>query len=224
MSGAKGGAGDYWVPGTPPRANLLPPEITVRRRQLQLRRRARSGLLLSALVVAAAGVGAFGYSGVATARLAVAQGELSTLLAEQATYSDVESTLSTIELITAGRIVGASTEIEWRDYLTKLRATLPDGMSLDSLVVTSVTPITAFDQPVTPLQGQRIARLTFTATSPTLPSIPAWLDELATLPGFADAVPGQVSLSDGSYTVQVVMHITEEAFAGRFPAESGSEG
>lgn len=224
MSGGKGGAGDYWIPGTPPRANLLPPEITLRRRQLQLRRRARSGLLLAALVVAAAGVGAFGYSGVATARLAVAQGELSTLLAEQATYSDVEATISTIELITAGRIVGASTEIAWRDYLTELRATLPEGMTLDSVVATGVTPTTAFDQPSTPLQGTRIARLTFTATSPTLPSIPDWLDELATLPGFADAVPGQVSLSDGAYTVQVVMHITEEAFAGRFPAETDSEG
>ena len=65
-----------------------------------------------------------------------------------------------------------------------------------------------------------MATLVFAATSPTLPEVPTWLDGLQTLPGFADALPGSlITNDDGTYTVNVTMHINDEAFSKRFAVE-----
>ena len=70
---------------------------------------------------------------------------------------------------------------------------------------------------VVPLEGGRVGTLAFAATSPTLPSIPTWLNGLRSLPGFVDAVPNSVTRQeDGSYTASITMHINAEAYSGRF--------
>jgi len=59
--------------------------------------------------------------------------------------------------------------------------------------------------------------LSITVGSPTLPSVPAWLEALQGLPGFADAVPGSITqTATGGYTVALTMHINSDAFAQRF--------
>ncbi|MBU1587317.1 MAG: hypothetical protein KKH51_05155, partial [Actinobacteria bacterium] len=127
-----------------------------------------------------------------------------------------------ITLIEAGQYVGASTEIDWKAYLEGLQATLPDGVVINSVQTDSATPFADYVQSTTPLEGSRVATLVFTARSPGLPSIPTWLDGLGQLKGFADAVPGSVNRQedDGSYLVNITMHINADAFAERFPEAS----
>jgi len=211
----RGAAGNIAVGGSP-RVDLMPPEIRVKRLQLRFRRKLRLGLIGVLIVVIAACGGTWALGTVAQSNLAAAQNERQQLIAQQSKYSDVTSVKSSIAVAQAGQKVGDSTEIDWQAYLTKLQATLPAGVSLTGVTIDAATPLKVYTPSTTPLQGDRIATLTFTATSASLPSIPDWLDGLVKLPGFADATPGDVNLSAGIYTATVTMHINTKAFANRF--------
>jgi Tfp pilus assembly protein PilN len=204
------------VVGGQPRANLLPPEIIVKRKQLKTRRALRAGVLLVAVVTAAACVGTFGIASVAQVQFVAAQQTQTRLVAEQGAYGEVRDVQNTIATITAGQLVGSSTEIAWEDYLTQLQGTLPEGVVLKNVSIESGTPMSAFGQSDGPLQGARVAALTFTATSATLPTFPEWLRSMAELPGFVDATPGSVKQENGIYIAEVLMHINSEAFSMRF--------
>jgi len=212
----RGGAGSNTQVGGAPRVDLMPPEIRLKRSQLRTRRSLRLALFGVFLLVVVACGGTWAWSVLAQTGLASAQNQQQALLAQQAKYSNVTTVQNAITLIKAGQIVGDSTEIDWQDYLTKLQATLPAGVSLATVTIGTADPMTAYAQSTTPLEGGRIATLAFTATSASLPSIPVWLDGLKTLPGFVDATPGQVSLTEGTYSADVTMHIGPQAFAHRF--------
>jgi Tfp pilus assembly protein PilN len=204
------------VVGGQPRANLLPPEIILKRKQLKTRRALRFGVVLVAIGTAAASALTFGVASVAQVQLSLAQDTQAQLVTEQGTYGEVRDVQTTIATIQAGQMVGASTEINWQKYLNGLQATLPEGVLLQTVIIESGTPMIAFAQGAGPLQGARVAALTFTATSSTLPSIPDWLRSMAKLPGFVDATPGSVTSQDGVYTATVLMHINADAFSLRY--------
>ncbi len=207
------------VVGGQPRANLLPPEIILKRKQLKTRRALRAGVLLVAVATAAACVLTFGAASVAQVQFGLAQQKQQELVQQQSEYQEVRDVQNTIQTIIAGQQVGGSTEINWRSYLLLLQGTLPAGVVLDSVKIESGTPMVAFAQSDAPLQGARVAALSFSVTSPTLPSIPNWLRSMAELPGFVDAIPGNVSGAEGSYTVDVVLHVNSDAFSMRFDPE-----
>lgn len=225
----RGGASTNITVGGAPRADLMPPEIRIKRSQLRTRRSLRMALFGVFVVVVVACGATWAWSAVSQTTLASARQQAQQLLVEQGRYSGVTTLKDSIALVKAGQVVGDSTEINWNDYVTKVLATLPSGLSLDAMSVDTATPFQAYSQSDTPLQGGRIASFTLTAKSDTTPTIPPWLDALATLPGFVDATPGSVTLgSDGIYTSTVVMHIGPEAFASRFakptPSPSASTG
>lgn len=207
------------VVGGQPRANLLPPEIIVKRKQLKTRRALRAGVLLVAVGTAAACVLTFGVASVAQVQFGLAQQTQQALVLEQSKYQEVSNVQDTINTIVAGQQVGGSTEINWRSYLLLLEGTLPAGVVLDTVKIESGTPMAAFNQSDAPLQGARVAALSFTVNSPTLPSIPDWLRSMADLPGFVDAIPGNVKGAEGSYAVDVVLHVNADAFSMRFDPE-----
>lgn len=206
--------------GGQPRANLLPPEIILKRKQLKTRRALRAGVLLVALGVAAGCVATFGVASVAQVQLGLAQQTQQQLIAEQSQFGEVREVKDTIATIQAGQEVGASTEIAWRDYLVLLQQTLPEGVTLDTVAIESGTPMAAFSQSDAPLQGTRVAALTFTATTATLPSIPDWLRAMVTLPGFVDAIPGSVNRAGDAYVTQVLLHIDSGAFSLRYDPDA----
>lgn len=217
----KRAATDALVVGGEPRVDLLPPEIRAERRDRIRRRRLGLGVI-GVTVVMLLGVGAATFvATTAQGRLGTEQARTATLLAEQAQYADVRQMQTQVELATAAQQVGASTEIAWRDYLQEVQATLPSGVAVETVDVDSASPLMAYAQATVPLQGARMATVQFTATSLELPDIPTWLRALATLPGFADALPGSVALNDtsGVYTATITMHINDAALAQRFTAE-----
>ncbi len=211
------------VVGGQPRANLLPPEIILKRKQLKTRRALRVGVVLVAIGTAAACAATFGVASVAQVQYSAAVDTQTRLVTEQGQYQDVRDVQDTIATITAGQLVGSSTEIAWQDYLTRLQGTLPAGVLLKNVSIQSGTPMAAFGQSDGPLQGARVAAVTFTATSATLPTIPDWLRSMAELPGFVDATPGSVQQENGIYTAEVLMHINAEAFSMRFDPEHIAE-
>jgi Tfp pilus assembly protein PilN len=209
--------------GGEPRVSLLPAEVNDFHKARVVRRQLGVGVV-AVLVIAAAGIAGSAYLAMQSqAALDDARLLSQNLAAQQAEFADLRQAQGGIELSLAGQMVGASTEIDWTGYLRSLQATLPAGVTIDTVSIDSASPFVDYVQSTVPLAGSRVATLSFTATSPTIPSIPSWLDGLATLPGFADAVPNSVtSKEDGGYLVNITMHINADAFSGRFaPVEEG---
>ena len=207
--------------GGEPRVSLLPPEVNDFHKSRAVRRRLIGGVVSVLLVGVVAVGGSYFLAFLAQSSLEAARLESQTLLAQEAEFADLRQLQSGIALIEAGRMVGASTEIDWKSYLDDLQKTLPPGVRLDTIAIDSASPFVDYAQSSVPLQGSRVATLSFAAMSPTIPSIPVWLDGLAELTGFVDAVPGNVTiLPDGTYRVNMTRHINEEAFSLRFAEES----
>jgi Tfp pilus assembly protein PilN len=202
-----------------PRVDLLPPEIGARNKAKAVRRGLRAIILLTVVVVVVA-IGGAWYLTTNSVLALVAEQHRTTALAQQKNqFADVSDAQRAIELGAAAQRVAGSTEIDWQDYLQQLQASLPAGVTLTAVVTDSENATTAFPQSDVPLEGARIATLTFTATSATLPIIPDWLDALRKLPGFVDATPGSVTIDQGGYTVSITMHINDGAFSYRFTPE-----
>jgi len=218
-SASRSSAGVVEIGGVP-RVDLLPPEVRAERRAGVTVRRAWMGVVGAAAVVAI-GVGAAVAANVTSqADLLGAQAETQSLLVEQGKYTEVRDVQRSIDRLVAAQAVGGSTEIIWRDFLTDLQGTLPDGVVVTTITLDQATPIESYAQGDAPLQGARIGTLTFTAESATLPSVPDWLDGLTTLPGYTDATPGTVTLEEGVYDATVTMHIDQRAFSGRYAKDA----
>jgi len=209
------------VVGGLPRVDLLPPEVRAERRGGVAVRRAWMGVIGAAAVAGIAVGAATLHSMEAQTELLASQADTQQLLIEQGKYTEVRDTQSEITLLTAAQAVAGATEIAWPSYLAQIQATLPTGVTVSTISIDQATPIADYAQSDTPLQGARIGTVTFTAESETLPSVPDWLDGLATLPGYTDATPGTVSLEDGVYEATVTMHIDQRAFSNRFAPTEG---
>lgn len=209
------------VIGGAPRADLLPTEVHVHRRQRASVRRAWAGVVVVALAV---GIGAVA-GGLAKSseetRLAAVQAETVSLLQQQRQFSEVRTTESDISLLQAGQQVGGSTEIDWSQMLGSVQSKLPSGVRISGVTIDSASATTAYVQSLDPLQGQRIATLTIDAKTAGLPSVPAWLDSVHTVTGFVDATANSVTRDDttGDYTVNLTIHLDEKALDGRFAVE-----
>ena len=206
--------------GGEPRVDLLPPEIRAQRSAAAVRRRLGFGVILL-LVLVVGGSGGVGVEAIqAQASLASEQALTANLLVQQRKYIQVRSVQDEVSLIQAAQQVGTSTEIDWKEYLSEVQATLPANVTLDTVTIDSASPLTEYAQATAPLQGARVATLSFTAKSPTLPEVPAWLNALTSLPGYTDASPGSVTRdTSGVYTVDITMHINQAAYTNRFAAK-----
>jgi len=209
------------VIGGEPRGDLMPPEVHKERAASLLRRRLIVGVIAVLVITLAGSAGATALALRAEARLAFEQSRTAGIVADQAQYVEVRTVQGQVDQIKAAQRVGVSTEIDWKKYLEEVQTKLPPSVAIQSVTITSSSPLAIYAQPTAPLQGERVATVTFEATSPVLPDVPTWLISLATLPGFADALPGSVDLdtATGVYTVNITMHINDAAFAERFVEE-----
>lgn len=203
--------------GGEPRVDLLPPIVKERQRGKVLRR--NLGFAVVAVVVlVAAGTGvAFWQAAVSQAQLAAVQQRTTELLAEQAKFVEVRQVQDDVDLSMAARQVGASTEVDWKAYLEEIRDVLPSDVTIDTVDISAASPLVLFEQPDVPLQAARIATIMITMTSPGLPTVPDWLEDMKALPGYADGSPSSITRSDtGAYQVDLTLHINEGAYSNRF--------
>jgi cytoskeletal protein RodZ len=212
---------DVLLIGGEPRVDLLPPELLDQRKAAVNRRRLWLGVLLVLIIV----LGGTGFATVQSiqsqAQLLAAQSRTQSLLAQQKKYLEVRQVQEDVSARTAAQEVGTSTEIDWKKYLTGVQGTLPATVTLTKVTIDSASPLIVYTQATVPLQGSRVATLSFTVETPNLPQIPVLLNALPSLPGYVDAVPGSVTRADttGVYTVNITMHIDEAAFSKRFAAK-----
>lgn len=209
--------------GGRPRADLLPTEVLVDRRERRVVRRFWAGVVVVAVVAGIAIGGASLLAAESANDLADAQAQTLALVQQQAQYKDVRETEASTSLLEAAQAVGGATEIDWGTYLGSVKSSLPGGVDITGVTVDSASPLEAYAQADAPLQGQRIATLTFDAESPTLPSVPEWLDSVKSITGFVDATANSVTLDEtsGTYTVNMTIHVNEKAFDGKYDLDGG---
>jgi len=214
------------VVGGSPRADLMPPEIRIKRSQLRTRRSLRLGLVGVAAVVIVACGATVAWASLAKVGLDGAQSQVSVLLREQAQYADVKNATESIQLIQAGQRVASATEIDWNGYLGKVAGLLPAGVTIDEADLDQATPVEPYTENLVPLQGDRVATLTVVTRSATIPPVAQILAAMQTLPGFVDVTPSDVVLdpSTNVYKATITMHLDDKAFDGRFSSPGATNG
>ncbi|WP_426516256.1 hypothetical protein ACPPVQ_16730 [Diaminobutyricibacter sp. McL0618] len=208
--------------GAEPRVDLLPPEVRASRKRDALARQLVVWLVIVIVIVVAAIAGSAFFALKSQEALTAEQAKTQSLLLQEQKYSVVNEVQSQIQLTQAGQQIGASTEIDWNTFLNKAKGTIPANVTLTAVTVDSASPLTAYPQSAVPLQASRVATVTLTVTSKSLPDLPLWLSALATLPGVADTAPGGITLaSAGEYNATATIHLNESAFDGRFDTQKG---
>ncbi|RKR75522.1 hypothetical protein [Frondihabitans australicus] len=202
--------------GGQPRVDLLPQEVRIERKAANNVRRAWLGVGVVVVIVALAIGGATVYSQGAANALTTAQASTTRLNLEAQKYSQAQTVQDQVDLVQASLKVGGSTDIDWPGYLAAVALTVPSGAQLSGVNVDSASSVQAYAQASSPLEGQRVATLTLTATSTSLPSVPTWLENLTKIKGYEDATAGTVALSDGVYTSTVTLHINKKAFSNAY--------
>ncbi|WP_166791637.1 type IV pilus assembly protein PilM [Cryobacterium frigoriphilum] len=207
-------------PGGEPRADLLPPEVRLGQAEKTLRRRSAAVVALVAVLVAT-GVG---FSMVERMQAAqqrqTAQAAATLLINQGKQFADLQRLKNDLDEVRDAQGVTLSTEIDWQAYLGQLRESLPAGVSITSVSADGATPFADYGQSTVPLEGERVASLRLSLSSPELQSNAVLLRRLSALPGFVDATPGQITrTATGEYLATFVLHINGEAYSGRDPAE-----
>lgn len=209
---------------TLPQVNLLPPEVHAKRGLARLKVWLLVAVLIALLVAAGAVVwSVFTLEG-AKDELAVEQETTARLEAEQLRYAEVPVLLGQLAQLSEAREVGMSTEVMWREHVAAIAATAPEGVAIETLTVTVATPTAPFPAPADAIAQPSIANIAFTAESRTVPDTAAWLDGLASIPGFSDAWFSTTVIAGGGdqvfYTVSATVQVTDKALAQRFAAET----
>lgn len=211
-----------------PKIDLLPQEVRDQASVKRVRSRALLGVVGAVAIVIAASAFAFYTSVAAGASLVAEQAMTGTLLEEQAKYTEVNEVKAGTAAVQDAQKVGAWSEIDWRAYLQAVQSTVPAGMTITNVNVDSASAVDPYGQASAPLQGSRVATLTFTASSEAVPQVSQWLDSMVSLPGFVDAAPSAVEAAETGYTVNMTLHVGEAAFSGRYfvpvdPADAAAD-
>lgn len=219
---APSGGGRGLLVGGPPRVDLLPAEVHTDRQQRRLVRRVWAGVVVVAVGVGLVGGWATMVRMAAEQELASAQGETTALAQQQGQFRDVRIAESETSLLEAAQRVGGSTEIDWSTTLQSVRSKLPSGVQITGVTIDSASATAQYAQSDDPLQGRRVATLTFDAKSAVLPSIPDWLTAVSGVTGYVDANANSVSRADdgSGYAVNMTIHLDERAFDGKYAADA----
>ncbi|WP_168626193.1 MULTISPECIES: hypothetical protein [unclassified Cryobacterium] len=205
------------VIGGVPRADLLPREV---RQAVRDRRRNRYlvyGVIAAIGVAAVGSVYAFGQSLASQTALVIEQARTDELVSEQAKYSLARETAGQIDDIVKAQRQGAATEIDWKAYFAEIETTLPEGVTVVSVVIDSISPVEELPVQDIPLQQGWVASVTIGVVGETVPDIEAWLNRLAGVTAYAGvAPPVEVSENGGGYAVSVKLLVNSDAYALRF--------
>lgn len=206
-----------------PRANLMPPEVALRRKDLARRR----GLLVVAGAVVAATVAgvvaSFLYAGAAEQRLADERRVTEQLLATQLEYSEVVIIRSQLGAITDVRAQLSGVEVLWAESFAPYLAVFSAAEVVDSLDFFSNAPAEPLIGVEGPLRSERVASATIVVRTATLPNPQLWLRAWEDIDTYADASIDSITLLQDGYDTTVTINLNDTALAQRFATEEEEE-
>lgn len=203
-----------------PQVNLLPPEEFVKRsRRLSVK---ISGAVASIGILAVVAAGVFTEIQVSNAQSALdteTQRGLA-LQREKAKYAEVPVVLEQINRAVLADALAKSADINWKAYSDALVATLPDGITLESVTVYHTNVIedaTESKDSIVLENPDRVGNITLVGRSAGFPNTEEWLASFAQIPGLVEprlVVNELSSPSPGqeSYEVTLTVEITSDAY------------
>ena len=216
MSGSKNEHGNLVVGGEP-RIDFLPTETKKRK---EYRRQRRSLIALVIVVAVACGVGFVFSTSFAAASLAARDAERANtvgLLDEQKKYSEVRTVQLDTTTLCDARLVGSATEVMWADYISDLKAGLPEGAFLRDVQVDSQSALETTPLVDVLLQQPHVAILGLGVDVPDLQVAQKVMAYIATVPAYADASSTSVATGEGvGFRVEITLDVNSDAFAKRF--------
>ena len=204
------------VLGASPRVDLLPPEVADRKKGAALRRAIAMGVVGALVISAGAYAFASWQSIQAAVRLSEAQDETAVLLNQQAEFVEVRSLSTQRDTISAARMTGALTEIDWNAFYLEVLPTLPAGVGIGGFVVATSSPIREYVGTSMLTVNDPAAQVAFVVVSPNLQSLSTWLVNLKAIPGYAHASMTPATLETGFYAATVTMSVTSDRYTKRF--------
>ena len=212
--------------------NLLPPTYA-RRAAVRRAKYFAAGAVLVALLLALLGwMVAWQKQTAAQEGLDAATAERTLLTAEAAQYADVPRVFNAVADAKAQLQLAMANEVRWSFFLNDLALTMPRGVSLETLALTSPPP-GASPQAAAPSSAgvadstgvgvPGLGTMNVSAKAFTYNHVANWLDSLAKLPTIADPYVGTISAGK-EQTTDIVTYtstgtITQEALSGRYTGE-----
>ena len=207
------------VYGGIPRANLMPPEVALRRKE-SARRRGLIVLAGAVVAVTVAGVvGSYLYAGAAEQRLADERRTTEQLLATQLEYVEVTQIRSQLQSVIDVRRQLAGVEVLWREQLAPYLAVLSATEIVDSLTFESNSPAEPLIGVTGPLRQPRVATVTMIILTVEPPAPQRWYRAWERLETFADASIDSVTLLQSGYETTVTINLNDVALSQRFGTE-----
>ncbi|MFN4002488.1 hypothetical protein [Microcella sp.] len=204
------------VYGAVPRANLMPPEVAMRRKE-SARRRGLIAASLAVVLVTIAGVaGAFVYAAAAEARLAEERRITDELLATQLEFTEVTLVRGQLQSITEVRQQLAGAEVLWRESLRPYIAVLTPAEVIESMTLASNSPALPALGTTGPLRAERVATVTMVIVTDTTPRPWLWYRDWQEIETFADASIDSITLLQDRYETTVTINLNELALSQRF--------
>lgn len=194
-----------------PIVSLLPSEFRDAARSRSIRRAMAGGVLAAVLLAGGATAGAVALASSAQTRVNEQTAESQSLLAQIAKFKDVQTLQQSIAVGDAAVKVGSSTEIDWQAQIEAVEAEMPSGYTVVSVSGDSASPVDAYTQGTSPLELPRAATLQMSVATSDITTLPPWLRKLRSIPAYADATASVNSDAPGTYTVQLVIHLSPKA-------------
>lgn len=215
------------------RADLLPDEIVIARRERATQRRVVIGLAL----VLASLIAGYGFSWLQTHNanddLSAAQNQIVTLTQKQQEFGPLvqaQAKSAQVQDMLSGLMAN---DLDWAKLLADVRSKASDGVAIANITGTvstaasvgAVSP-TGGGLGVLNASGQaQIGTLTISGSAPSKDAVAAFVDRLGGVTGLAAAFPANVAGNNGQYTYSVNVLLTSDVLGGRFtPKTSTTEG
>jgi Tfp pilus assembly protein PilN len=215
------------------RADLLPAEIVVSRRERATKRRVVIGLAL----VLASLIAGYGFSWLQTHNanddLSAAQNQIVTLTQKQQEFGPLvqaQAKSAQVQDMLSGLMAH---DLDWAKLLAEVRSKASGGVAVANITGTvsngaavgAVSP-TSSGLGVLNASGQaQVGTLTISGTAPSKDAVAAFVDRLGGVTGLAAALPANVAGNGGQYTYSVNVLLTSDVLGGRFmPKTSTTEG
>jgi Tfp pilus assembly protein PilN len=168
--------------------------------------------------------------------LDAATAERALLQAEAVKYSDVPKVFAAVADAQGQLKLAMGNEVRWSFFLNDLALTMPKGVSLDTLALTSPPPgasplatapssvgASSAGEPTSGAGVPGLGTMNVSAKAFTYNTVANWLDSLAKLPTIADPYVGSISAGTEEGTKIVTYsstgNITAEALSNRYQGE-----
>lgn len=211
------------VYGAIPRANLMPPEVALRRKESARRRGLITAMGLVVALTVAGVVGSFLFAGAAETRLADERRITEQLLARQLEFTEVTLVRGELQAITELRTQLSTVEVLWRPTLAPYLAVFSASEVIDSMTFEAESPGEPLLGTTGPLRSPRVGTVTMIIVTATPPTPQLWLRAWENVETYGDASIDSITLLQTGYETTVTINITDAALSQRFTTEEETE-